>query len=267
MKKIKLLALVALLFSLTGCNKNSEEILRIAASPTPHAELLYSLQKEAKSLGLYLKILPVDDYRVPNRLLLDKQIEANYFQHEDFLKDECSRYHCEGKLVVLAKVHLEPMGLYSNKIQSLEELKNKKQLRIAVPVDRTNEQRALDLLRDCGLIAYNEVSHLDMTAKDVCSCGDRKVVIIEIAAPLLVSSLPDVDAAVIPGNFAIAAGFYPHKNSLFLEDVRTSKYTNVVVVRAEDVNDSRMQKLRQLFESDSVKDFFDTKYKESFLLQ
>lgn len=266
MKKIKLLALVALLASLTGCNKNSEEVLRIAASPTPHAELLYSLQKEAKSLGLRLQILPVDDYRVPNRLLLDKQIEANYFQHEDFLKDECSHYQCEGKLTVLAKVHLEPMGLYSNKIQSLDELKSRKQLRIAVPVDRTNEQRALDLLKDCGLIAYKKASHLDMTAKDVCGCGDRKVIVIEIAAPLLASSLPDVDAAVIPGNFAIAAGFYPYKNSLCLEDVHTSKYTNVVVVRSEDVDSPQIQKLRQLFESASVKDFFDAKYKESFLL-
>ncbi|WP_375793401.1 MetQ/NlpA family ABC transporter substrate-binding protein [Chlamydia sp. 12-01] len=267
MKKTNLLVLFAVLVSLTGCNKGSEEVLRIAASPTPHAELLYSLQKEAKSLGLYLKILPIDDYRVPNRLLLDKQIEANYFQHEDFLKDECLRYQCEGKLVVLAKVHLEPMGLYSNKIQSFEELKSRKQLRIAVPVDRTNEQRALDLLRDCGLIAYKEASHLDITAKDVCGCGNRKVIIIEIAAPLLASSLPDVDAAVIPGNFAIAAGFYPHKNSLCLEDMQTSKYTNIVVVRAEDVDNPQIQKLRQLFQSDSVKDFFDTKYKESFLLQ
>ncbi|BAE81277.1 outer membrane protein [Chlamydia felis Fe/C-56] len=267
MKKIKILPLLVLISSLTGCSKSSEDSLRIAATPTPHAELLYSLDNEAKSMGLKLKVLSVDDYRVPNRLLLDKQIEANYFQHEDFLKDECTRYQCEGKLIVLAKVHLEPMGLYSNKIRSLEELKNKKQLRIAVPVDKTNEQRALDLLRDCGLIAYKEASHIDATAKDVFGCGDNKVTIIEVAAPLLASSLPDVDAAVIPGNFAIATGLYPHKDSLCLEDIHTSKYTNVLVVRAEDMNDPRIQKLRQLFQSESVRDFFNAKYKGSFLLQ
>ncbi|QXE27091.1 MetQ/NlpA family ABC transporter substrate-binding protein [Chlamydia buteonis] len=267
MKKIKILSLLALAISLTGCRKNSEEVLRIAASPTPHAELLYSLEKEAKSLGLQFKILPIDDYRVPNRLLLDKQIDANYFQHEDFLKDECARYQCEGKLVVLAKVHLEPMGLYSSKIQSLEELKVKEQLRIAVPIDRTNEQRALDLLQDCNLISYKEASHLDITAKDVFGCGGKKVTIIEIAAPLLVSSLPDVDAAVIPGNFATAGGIYPYKNSLYLEDVHASKYTNVVVIRAEDMDDSRMHKLQQLLQGSSVKDFFDAKYKGIFLLQ
>ncbi|WP_139414386.1 MetQ/NlpA family ABC transporter substrate-binding protein [Chlamydia abortus] len=267
MKKITILSLLALAISLTGCCKNSEGVLRIAASPTPHAELLYSLEKEAQSLGLQFKILPIDDYRIPNRLLLDKQIEANYFQHEDFLKDECARYQCEGKLAILAKVHLEPMGLYSSKTQSLEELKVKEQLRIAVPIDRTNEQRALDLLRDCNLISYKEASCLDITAKDVFGCGGKKVTIIEMAAPLLVSSLPDVDAAVIPGNFAIAGGICPYKNSLYLEDVHTSQYTNVVVIRAEDIEDSRMHKLQQLLQSSSVQDFFNTKYKGIFLSQ
>ncbi|EPJ24738.1 NLPA lipofamily protein [Chlamydia psittaci 09DC77] len=117
------------------------------------------------------------------------------------------------------------------------------------------------------MISYKEASHLDITAKDVFGCGGKKVTILEIAAPLLVSSLPDVDAAVIPGNFAIARGIYPYKNSLYLEDVHTSKYTNVVVIRAEDMEDSRMQKLQQLLQSRSVKDFFDAKYQGIFLLQ
>ncbi|WP_348664054.1 MetQ/NlpA family ABC transporter substrate-binding protein [Chlamydia vaughanii] len=267
MKKIIITFLALLTASLAGCSKHPQDTLRIAASPTPHAELLYNLEKEARSLGLKIKVLPVDDYRVPNRLLLDKQIEANYFQHQDFLNDECARYQCEGQLAVLAKVHLEPMGLYSNKVSSLQELKNKNQLRIAVPIDRTNEQRALDLLRDCGLITYKTGSHLDITAKDVCGCGDRKVSIIEVAAPLLVPSMPDVDAAVLPGNFAIAAGLYPHKNSLCLEDVHTSKYTNIVVVRTEDIDTPQMRKLHQLFCSDSVKEFFNVRYKESFIIE
>ncbi|ACZ33254.1 lipoprotein, NPLA family [Chlamydia pneumoniae LPCoLN] len=265
MKK-KLSLLVGLIFVLSSCHKeDAQNKIRIVASPTPHAELLESLQEEAKDLGIKLKILPVDDYRIPNRLLLDKQVDANYFQHQAFLDDECERYDCKGELVVIAKVHLEPQAIYSKKHSSLESLKSQKKLTIAIPVDRTNAQRALHLLEECGLIVCKGPANLNMTAKDVCGKENRSINILEVSAPLLVGSLPDVDAAVIPGNFAIAANLSPKKDSLCLEDLSVSKYTNLVVIRSEDVGSPKMIKLQKLFQSPSVQHFFDTKYHGNIL--
>ncbi|WP_201456903.1 MetQ/NlpA family ABC transporter substrate-binding protein [Chlamydia sp. 17-3921] len=246
-------------------NQGSQDLIRIAASPTPHAELLYFLEKEAQDLGLRLKILPVDDYRIPNRLLLDKQIEANYFQHEDFFLDECKHYRCLDDLIPLIKVHLEPMGLYSKKFATINDLKNETKLTIAIPVDRTNAQRALDLLKTCELVSFKQSSFLNATARDVCPRNGMKISIREIAAPLLMSSLPDVDAAIIPGNFAISGGLSPQKDSLFLEDITSSKYANIVVVRREDLNTIPIQKLKQLLQSDRVKDFFESRYQGNIL--
>ncbi|WP_100934761.1 MetQ/NlpA family ABC transporter substrate-binding protein [Candidatus Chlamydia corallus] len=265
MKQKRSLFLFLMLF-LSSCYKqDSQDIIRIVASPTPHAELLNSLQTEAKDLGIKLEILPVDDYRIPNRLLLDKQVDANYFQHQAFLDDECERYDCKGKLAVIAKVHLEPQAVYSKKYSSLENLKMQKKLTIAIPVDRTNAQRALNLLEECGIIVCKEPANLNMTAKDVCGKGNRVVNILEVSAPLLVGALTDVDAAVIPGNFAIAANLSPKEDSLCLEDLSLSKYTNLVVIRSEDVGSPKMVKLEKLLNSPSVQHFFDTKYRGNIL--
>lgn len=267
MKKIlKFAWCVVVLCIATSChNSKSQNLLRIAASPAPHAELLYALNEDAKALGLCLKVLPLDDYRIPNRLLLDKQIDANYFQHEEFFQDECERYNCVEELVPLVRVHIEPMGLYSKKFSSIQELKHKDKLTIAIPVDRTNSQRALDLLESCELISFKHASSLNATKRDVCALGERKISIHEIAAPLLMSSFQDVDAAVIPGNFAITGGLSPQEDSLWLEDISTSKYANIVVVRKEDLATSKIQKLKQLLQSDRVRLFFEETYKGNIL--
>ncbi|SPN73423.1 Methionine-binding lipoprotein metQ precursor,DL-methionine transporter substrate-binding subunit,lipoprotein, YaeC family,NLPA lipoprotein [Chlamydia serpentis] len=265
MKK-KWLVFIFFALLLSSCEKHeSRDTIRIVASPTPHAELLNSLQAEAKELGIRLQILPVDDYRIPNRLLLDKQIDANYFQHQVFLEDECERYACKDKLAVIAKVHLEPQAIYSRKFSCLNSLKNQKKLTIAIPVDCTNAERALRLLEDCGIIVCKEPKNLNMTAKDVYGKENRVVNILEVSAPLLVGSLSDVDAAVIPGNFAIAANLSPRNDSLCLEDLFISKYTNLVVVRSEDLSSPKIIKLQKLFQSPSIKSFFDVKYRGDIL--
>ncbi|WP_420834800.1 MetQ/NlpA family ABC transporter substrate-binding protein [Candidatus Chlamydia sanziniae] len=263
---LRLRRVISLTLFLTSCQKQeSEDVIRIAASPIPHAELLYTLQGEAKTLGLKLKILPIDDYRIPNRLLLDKQIEANYFQHEAFLQDECRRYGSLGKLVPFIKVHLEPMGIYSKKFSSLQELKNKRKITITIPVDCTNAQRALQLLEECQLIISKQPIDLNTTSRDVCGKDNRNITIVEVAAPLLMGSLSDTDAAVIPGHFAIAGGFSPKVDSLCLENLDMSKYTNIVVIRDEDLNTCAMLKLKKLFQSSAVKNFFDLKYQGNII--
>ncbi|EPP35093.1 NLPA lipofamily protein [Chlamydia ibidis] len=250
----------SLLILLTQGCRDQSNVITIVASPNPHAELLYALTREADELGLKLRIIPIDDYRVPNRMLLDKQIDANYFQHQEFLQDEISRYKCSEDVSVLLGIHLEPMGLYSSKYSSLTDLQNRDQLIIAVPIDRTNEKRALDLLVTSQLVSYTKLRGIDVTAKDVKGFEGKNVKIVEIAAPLLVSSMPDVDAVVIPGNFAISAGLSPKNNSLMLEDVEGSCYTNVVVVRKEDIDKEKIIKLKKLLSSKLVREFFEANY-------
>ena len=185
----------------------------VGATPTPHAEILNVAKEVLAEEGYELEIVEFTDYIQPNKMLESKELDANYFQHKPYLDD----YNEENKtdLVSIAAIHYEPLGIYPGKTKTLEELKDNAQ--VAVPNDTTNEARALLLLEAQGLIKLRENAGLKATINDIVE-NPKNLKIIEIEAAQLARSLPDVDIAVINGNYAIQAGLNVATDALAMEE-------------------------------------------------
>ena len=240
--------LVLLAFYSCSSTPPTGHILKVGASPTPHAIILNSIKGDLKKEGIDLKIVEIDDYNIPNRSLADKELDANYFQHEQFLQQQISDYHyC---LVPIAKIHIEPMGLYSHNLASLSDIPYG--AKIAIPNDPSNEKRALLLLEQAGLIDLKP-SSTNATAQAI-SKNPKQLQFLEIDAALLPRILDDVAVAAIPTNFALQAGLSPSKDALAHEDA-SSPYVNVLVIRCKDETREDLQKLKDALTSDKTRQF------------
>ncbi|HHW17371.1 MAG TPA: ABC transporter substrate-binding protein [Firmicutes bacterium] len=237
---------------IAGCKPRG---LKVGATAAPHAEILEIVKPILKKEGIDLQIVEYDDYVKPNIDLADKQIDANYFQHVPYLEDFAASRKLD--LVWVAKIHIEPMGIYSSKIKSLSDLAEGG--KVGIPNDATNGGRALALLEKAGLIKLKEGVGIKATVKDIVD-NPKKLDIVELAAPMLPRTLPDLDIAVINGNFALQAGLSPTKDALFLES-GDSPFANVLVVRKGDEKRADIQKLAKALQSPEVKKFIEEKYK------
>jgi len=235
-----------------GCKS---EGLKVGATSVPHAEILEFVKPMLEKEGVKLEIVEYDDYVRPNLDLADKQLDANYFQHIPYLKDFAGSRNLD--LVWVAKVHIEPMGIYSSKIGGLDELNAND--KIGIPNDVTNGGRALVLLEKAGLIKLGEGLGIKATVNDVVE-NPKNLQFVELEAPMLPHALPELACAVINGNYALQAGFVPTKDSLFLES-GDSLFANVVVVRKGDENRPAIVKLVKTLQSPEVKKFIEEKYK------
>lgn len=259
MKKNFISFIFSLLITLTAC-QSSDKTLKIASTPVPHADLLEQIKPDLEKEGIELKIIEVDDYNLPNRLLYEKQVDANFFQHEAFLEEQNSRFGYN--LIPLAAVHLEPMGIYSQKITSLDSLKEGSV--VAIPSDPTNEGRALKLLVESGLITLRpQTNILTATPLDILD-NPKKLKFHEIDAPFLPRALRDVDLALIPANFALQAGLNPKKEALVMES-HDSPYVNIIAIRADDANKERFLALKRAIQSEKMRHYIEEKYKGSII--
>jgi D-methionine transport system substrate-binding protein len=245
------IALIALCF-FTAC-KSSQQTIRIAATPVPHADLLNQIKTDLAAEGITLKIIEVDDYNLPNRLLAEKQVDANFFQHEPFLQMQKKQFGYP--LAILTKVHIEPLGVYSEKIYAIESIPD--EAIIAIPNDPTNEARALKLLESQNLITLSSETQL-ATPLDIES-NPKKFKFEEVDAPFLARVLPDVHLAVIPANFALQAELSPSKDALFTE-TGESPYANVLVVRESEINREEFKFLKEALSSEKLSHYITEKY-------
>lgn len=252
-----LLALAAGLWLSLSWAAGAEEqvVLKVGATPVPHAEILELIKPKLAQEGIVLQIIEFNDYVQPNLALAAGELDANYFQHIPYLEDFCREHKLD--LTYIAKVHIEPMGVYSKKIKSLKELK--KGAVVAIPNDATNGGRALNLLAKAGLIALKPGVGITATIFDI-TRNDLKLKIKELEAAQLPRALPDVDIAVINGNYALPAGLNPVRDALFLEQA-DSPYANVLAVRRQDAQNSALLKLAKALQSPEVKKFIEQKYK------
>lgn len=268
MKKLILgiltLALAAL--AVAGCSDKEEKngaapagdkgkvVLKVGATPVPHAELLNFVKPALAKEGVDLQVIEFTDYVKPNLSLSDKELDANFFQHipylEKFAKDR------NLKLVVLDKIHIEPMGIYSRKIKDLKELSEG--AKVGIPNDPTNGGRSLVLLEKAGLLKLKEGAGISATPKDVVE-NPKKLQIIEVEAAALPRALDDTHISVINSNFAMEAKLNPVKDSLFIE--KDSPYANIIAVRAGDEKRPELQKLIKALKTPEVKKFIEEKYK------
>lgn len=248
-----LLALCTGLF-LSACSHPDTKTIKVAASPVPHSEILQLVVSDLKEKGITLEIIDIDDYQLPNRLLAEKKVDANFFQHEPFLNEQKKTFGY--KIVAIAKVHVEPLGIYSDKITSLDGLRDGAV--VAVPSDPTNEARALELLEREGLIKLKSGVGLKATIHDITE-NPKKLKIKEVDAPFLARALPDIDLGVIPSNFAIQVGLCPPKDALAMES-GDSPYANVLVIREADLDRPELRELASALQSPKIKEFFTQKH-------
>ena len=248
MKKILLSSLV-LASVLMG------EKIVIGATPVPHAEILEVAKASLEAQGYELEIKVFNDYVLPNKALADKDLDANFMQHEPYLREFNAMNGT--RLEPVFGVHLEPMGAYSKSIKSLAELKDGD--KIAIPNDPTNESRALDLLAKNGLIELDTKVKL-RTPMDITK-NPKNLKFVELEGATLPRALDEVSLAVINSNFALNANLNPKSDSIISEDAINNPYSNIVVVRADEVYGKKANALKNAILSDEVKKFINEKYK------
>lgn len=262
-KTLSLLLAIILIFALfAGCSSKQApsgegKVIKVGASPTPHAEILEVAKEVLAKEGYTLEIVEFTDYILPNTSLEAGEIDANFFQHLPYLED----FNAENgtNIVSIAAVHYEPLGIYPGKTSSLKDLQDG--ATIAVPNDTTNEARALLLLEANGLIKLKEGVGVKATKNDIVE-NKRNFKIEEIEAAQLGRALKDVDIAVINGNYAIQAGLKVDE-ALAKEEatsVAATTYANILAVKAGDEDREDLKALKEALLSDEVKAFIEKTY-------
>ncbi|MDR2710455.1 MAG: MetQ/NlpA family ABC transporter substrate-binding protein [Burkholderiales bacterium] len=226
--------------------------LTVAATAVPHAEILEFVKPKLEKEGVTLDIKVFTDYVQPNIQVAEKQLDANYFQHQPYL-DEFNKTKGT-KLVSVVGVHVEPMGAYSKKIKELKALHEG--ATVAIPNDATNGGRALLLLAANHLITLKDPKNILATPRDIAD-NPKKLKIRELEAATLPRVVDQVELAVINTNYALEANL---KNPLALEG-RDSPYVNILVAREDNAQSPAMKKLAAAMTSPDVKKFIEEKYK------
>ncbi len=243
MKKLVLALLLMLALPLAAFAEN--KTITIGVTPFPHKDIMLVVKDLLAKEGYDLVIKEFTDYVQPNMALAEGSLDANFFQHIPYLEN--MNKEKDLKLTWVAKVHVEPLGLYSHKIKALDELKDGDT--ISVPSDPTNCARALRLLEANGLIKIKEGELV--TAKDITE-NPKNIKIMEIEAAQLPRTLDDVTAAVINSNFAGEAGLIPSKDAIIMEG-KDSPYANIIAVREAEKDSPAIQALAKAANSPEVK--------------
>ena len=268
-KKILALALAGVLVvgALTGCGssksessekKTDDKKITVAASATPHAEILEEAKTLLKDKGYELEVKVFDDYVQPNNVVESGDFDANYFQHVPYLEqfNEEKGTH----LVVAGKIHYEPFGIYPGTKKDLKDIA--KGDKIAVPNDTTNEARALLLLQDNGIIKLKDGAGIKATVNDI-EENPNNIEIVELEAAQVPRVVNEVAYVVLNGNYALEANYTVKKDALAYEksDSEAAKtYVNVIAVKEGNENSKKIKALVDVLKSDSIKKFIDEKY-------
>jgi D-methionine transport system substrate-binding protein len=239
-----------------GQNASSDSTLTVGASPTPHGELLDLIKDDLAAKGYTLKVVIYNDYVQPNEALIAGDLDANYFQHVPYLE---SNDAWNNALVNAFGVHVEPLGLYSNKFKAIAELPSG--ATVAIANDPSNGGRGLLLLQSNGLITLRSGAGLTATVQDI-SSNPKNLQFRELDAAQLPRALGDVDAVIINGNFALDAGLSPVKDSLILEGA-DSPYVNIVAARKGNESAPKIQALKEALLSQKIKDYINNKWSGS----
>ena len=236
---------------------DSDKVITVGATPTPHAEILNAAKSALEAEGYTLDVVEFTDYVQPNTALVDGDLDANYFQHTPYLNNFNKENGTD--LAAAFDMHYEPFGIYAGKSDSLDELADGAE--VLVPNDVTNEARALLLLQDQGLLTLKEDAGLTATINDITE-HPKNLDIVELEAAQLPRSLQDADIAVINGNYAIEAGLKV-TDALAVEasdSLAAQTYGNVVAVREGDEESNKTKALMEVLTSDDIKEFIETKY-------
>jgi D-methionine transport system substrate-binding protein len=266
-----LLKITRLILAITlNCNVFASEVIKIAASSIPHAEILNQVKPILKRQGIDLQIREFNDYVQPNLLVEQGQLDANFFQHSQYLEQFNFERHTN--LVRLVAVHLEPMGIYMSDTPRLKTFMHTRDvtkglpnnLIVGVPNDQTNEGRALLLLEKNGFIKIK--AGLKYSTKLDIILNPHNIAIKELDSAMLPRAIrsKQLDFAVINANYALQASLNPIKDAVFLEDAN-NPYVNIVAVDKKALSLPKMQKLKAALNSDIIRNFIKRKYKNTIV--
>lgn len=273
-KLIALAATAALTLSLAACsNGNSSStaensssdatstVIRVGASPSPHAEILEFAKDQLAEKGYTLEIVEFTDYVMPNVALTEGDLDANFFQHTPYLTNYNESNGTD--LVSACKVHFEPMGLYSETLTDVAAVSEGS--KVGVPNDPTNEARALNLLEAQGLIKLREGAGLNATPLDI-EENPLKLEFVELEAAQLPRNLSEFAIAAINGNYAIEAGILDkgivNESS---DSASAQEYANILAVRNGELESEKTKALVEVLGSDSTREYINTQYQDQFI--
>ena len=235
------------------------ETIRVGVTAGPHAEVLDVVRKVAAERGLDLKVVEFTDYVVPNQALAQKDLEANSFQHEPYLKNQISKTNW--KIVKVANTSASPQGVYSIKYKKLADLPEG--ARVAIANDPSNGARGLLILAEQGLIKLKDSSSVTATIADIVE-NPKKLRFVELDAAQLPRSLQDVDLVSINNNYAVQAGLNPAKDAIARESLE-GPWINILAVREEDKDKPWVKQLIGAYHSEPVKQFLETRFKGTYI--
>ncbi|MEO3997461.1 MetQ/NlpA family ABC transporter substrate-binding protein [Mesorhizobium sp. CAU 1732] len=235
----------------------SAETIKVGVTPGPHAQILEKVKEVAAADGLDIEILEFSDYVVPNQALNDGELDANSFQHKPYLDNQIADRKYE--IVDVAWTVNFPMGIYSNKVKSIDELPDG--ATIGIPNDPTNGGRALLILADGGFIKLDAEKGLKVGPTDVTE-NPKNFNFIELDAAQLPRSLDDTDASAVNTNYALEAGLDPDKDPILKEGAK-APYVNLIAVRTADKDAPWVAKLVNAYHTPEVKAFVEETFKGS----
>ena len=253
------LTLILCLGLLAGCGSSAnDKTITVAASPTPHAEILAIAKEVLAKDGWTLEITEYSDYVVPNNVVEDGEIDANYFQHVPYL----NTFNAENgtHLVSVAMVHYEPFGIYAGQKNAIADLAEGD--KIAIPNDGSNRARGLLLLEQEGLIEIDDAVGMEATVLDI-TANPLNLEIVEMEAAQIAGVRDSVALAVINGNYALAAGLNAGVDALAVEDaesISATTYANILVVKEGNEKNEKTLALQKALLSEEVKNFINETY-------
>lgn len=267
-KKLVSLVLAACLAAgtLTGCGAKADDTtIKVAASTTPHAEILEAAKPLLKEQGWNLEVTEFQDYVQPNLVVESGDFDANYFQHVQYLNNFNEEHGTD--LVIAGVIHYEPFGIYPGTETDLANLTDGAV--IAVPNDTTNEARALLLLQEQGIIKLADGAGLEATVKDIVE-NPYHVEIKELEAAQIPRVLGEVAFAILNGNYAMEAGLNVATDAVAYESAASAvireTYANVIAVKRGNEDSEKIKALVNVLGSEEIKRFVDEKYQGSVIL-
>lgn len=274
MKKNRLGSLAAIVAAsallLVGCGSKSSDnaaqkttTITVGASSTPHAKILEHVKPQLKKEGIDLKVKVFDDYVMPNKALASKELDANYFQHKPFLNNWNKKNN--GTLVNAGGVHLEPIGVYSQKYKNLKDLPANSTVLVSSSV--ADYGRVLQIFKDAGLITVKKGVNMETANFDDIATNKKHLKFKHTYEPKLMPKLYEANeaaATVINANYAVQAGLDPQKDSIALEK-KSSPYVNIVAVRKGDTKKAAIKKLMKALQLKDTQDWIKKEYKGGVL--
>ena len=267
---------ITLVFSATACggadtvqsaaktDKNTESaeseestVIKVGANITPHAEILAQAKPLLEEKGITLEIVKLEDSITPNTGVIEESLDANYFQHVPYLEQFNEENGSD--LVSIGAIHYEPFGIYAGQTKDLADLPDG--ATVAVPNNVTNEARALLLLDQEGIITLDEDAGINATVEDITD-NPKDIQFKELAPEQLVAALPDVDVAVINGNYAIEGGLHV-SNALAVEandGLAAQTYGNIIATSPDKKDDPALKTLVEVLQSKEISQFIEDTY-------